>query len=120
MQKTIEKRCIVEDDAIIIRLSDTRDNYIYPTSLGEIGEINVYQDGIFIVADQNEEEKIVARRESVLLATFKEIFNEDNYDQTSKEYYRKINTMIENGTLKSLGYTITDSNDDTTSYRPKR
>lgn len=106
MLKYIEKICIISEDEIELKLSDVRDNYIYPASLGELGSINIYEDGIFININSDEETKIVSKRESILKEAFKEVFGTHDYNPLSKEYYRTIKTMIKNKTITSLGYKI--------------
>jgi len=106
MIKTIEKKYELNDGYITLYFSDPRDNYIYSTALGDIGNITICENGVFILSNQDNDEKIVVRREKILLEAFKEIFGIDKIDYLSSEYYPKIKTMIENGTLTSLGYKI--------------
>ena len=115
MIKTIEKKCILGEHDITLSFQDTRDDYVCPTALGDIGEIIIYEDCIFITPN-NYDDKIIETREKELQETFKEIFGTDKIDYSSNEYYQKIKNMIENGTLKSLGYTITTYKEETEEY----
>lgn len=104
MEKYIEKTYMVEDENITIQLTDTRDNYIYEDALGEIGSICLSPLGVIIFPTYSVDERQDKLKEMTLLLSFKEIFGEEKYNPLSKEYYQKIKTMIENGTLDSMGY----------------
>lgn len=56
--------------------------------------------------------KIEMLREKQLYQAFEEIFGIKEINPLSNEYYRIIQTMIENGTLKALGYTLNEKNLD--------
>lgn len=104
--KTIEKKCIITEDLIEIRLEDIRDNYIYQNALGDIGSIYISNEGIQIFPHFDPNSKIYSLRNKELLQIFKEIFDTTEYNPLSNEYFHKINQMIENKTLEKLGYII--------------
>ena len=104
--KNLEKTYLVYGDTVMIYLEDLRDNYIYPKALGQIGYIAISKFGVMINQNPDTDElEIEKLRKQQLTKAFKEIFKDKKYDILSREYYDEILTMIEAGTLESLGYT---------------
>lgn len=123
MKKYIEKKCIIEYDRIVIQLLDTRDNYIYPKALGNIGQIILSKSGTLVYPTYGYDEKLDKLKEIKLYQAFKEIFGTEEYNPLSSEYYQIIKIMIENGTLQSLGYEILPDEyeeEETVSYHSSR
>lgn len=104
--RNINKECIINENDIIIRLEDPRDNYIYKNALGEIGKIYISREGIMISANYDSEQKIELLRNKKLTEAFTEIFEATDYNPLSRKYYDKILIMVEDGTLEFLGYEI--------------
>ena len=111
MLKSIEKQCEVSYDTIVLRLYDTRDNYIISDAMGKIGEIYLSKDGVFIYPDYANDDKIRPEKEKILIEAFKEIFGTTEFDPLSSVSYNAIKSMIENRTLENLGYTIVEDKD---------
>lgn len=106
MIKSIKKTCIMDDETIQILLEDTRDSYITKNYLGVLGSIFISKEGTTIISQPDYDLKIQALKEKYLLKAFKEIFNEENYEPLTDKYYEKIQNMIKDGTIESLGYEI--------------
>lgn len=106
MNKYINKKCIINEDEIIIKLEDLRDEYIYEFALGEIGTIYITKDCLFINPKFDPNLKIQELRNKKLYESFYEIFQEKHYESLSNKYYNKIISMINNKTLEQLGYSI--------------
>lgn len=104
MEEYIEKTYIMEEDNITIKLEDTRDDYVEPNALGNIGTINLSPSGALILPDYSTDSELDEIKEKKLLLSFKEIFGEEEYNPLSGEYYQKIKIMIQNGLLTPLGY----------------
>ena len=101
--KKLEKTYLVYEDTVMIYLEDLRDNYIYPKALGQIGYIAISKFGVMINQNPDTDElEIEELRKQQLTKAF---FKDKEYDILSREYYDEILTMIEAGTLESLGYT---------------
>lgn len=111
MLNNIEKKCIVGNDIICITLVDIRDNYVIKDAIGTIGNIFISNHGVFIYPDYDSEDKIIKKKEVILIQNFKELFGVDEYNPVSSEYYQKIKEMISNEKLKSLGYVVEEDLD---------
>lgn len=106
MQKYIDKKCIIGEDEIIIKLEDLRDEYIYESALGEIGTICITKDSLFINTKFDPNYQIQESKNKLLYKAFYEIFKEKEYDSLSNKYYVKIMYLIKNKILEELGYII--------------
>lgn len=121
MEKYIDKTYTVEEDSIIISLYDSRDSYICKNFLGDIGSIHISLSGVFMCPTLYDGIELENVKEKKLISAFKEIFGTEEYNPLSPKYYQTIRTLIENGTLKALGYElITYSDDNTISNKKKR
>ena len=106
MLKSLEKRCCVSETSVNIRLTDTRDNYVVATAMGEVGTITMCKEGVFIYPSYESIDGLDDRRERTLYEAYEEIFGTKEFDPLSSYSYDTIQVLIKNGTLTKLEYTI--------------
>ncbi len=111
MLKSLEKRCYVSETSVDIKLTDTRDNYVVSTAMGEVGTISMCKEGVFIYPSYESFDDLEDRRERTLYEAYAEIFGTKEFDPLSSQSYDAIQALIKNGALKKLGYTIHQSHD---------
>lgn len=120
MNKYINKKCIISEDEITIKLEDIRDEYVYKFALGEIGTIYITKDCLFINPKFDPNLKIQELRNKLLYESFYEIFQEKHCDTLSNKYYIKIISMINDKTLEQLGYSVMSEEEELKTMFQKR
>lgn len=106
MLKSLEKRCYVSETSVDIKLTDTRDNYVVATAMGEVGTIFMCKEGVFVYPSYENFDGLDDKRERTLYEAYEEIFGTKEFDPLSSQSYDVIQCLIKNGTLAKLGYTI--------------